>query len=118
MAALALADKVLIGLMILLTIGYVGINFTAELPRFLVGENLLLAVLYMGLAVALYYGRPWAAPATVLLAGFNAGRVSRSIITPEGEVGRLALEHVPLLTVILLVAVLALARTLRGCPSG
>lgn len=113
MAAAALLDKALLALMLLLTVGYVGINFTADLPRFLVGENLVLAVLYMALAVALYYDRPWAAPATVLLAGFNAGRVSRSIISPEGRVEELALAHLPLLALILLVALLALAKTLR-----
>lgn len=104
--------------MILLAIGYIGINFAAELPKFLVGENLLLAILYLGLAVATYYERTWAAPATMLLAGFNAGRVSRSIITPEGDVGDLALEHLPLLALILLVGVLAFLKSLRACPSG
>jgi len=111
---LALADKVLVGVLVLLTVGYVAINFFADLPRFLVAENLLLAVVYGVLAYGVATGKPWAYPFTVFVASFNAGRVSRSIVGPRGEIGELAIAHLPLFAIIMLAALLALARLLRG----
>jgi len=94
--------------MLLLIIGYIVINFMADLPRFLIGENVLLAVTY---SILLYlinknYNNVWYF-LTSVIAAFNAGRVSRSIVTPRGEKGELALEHVPLLTIILLILFLS-----------
>ena len=103
------------GFLVLLVIGYIVINFVADLPRFLVGENLLLAVVYLILAVLVYTrGGAWYYALSVV-ASFNAGRVSRSIVTPEGELADLAKEHVPLLALILLIAVLAFYLGLGVC---
>ncbi len=101
------AATLLKALTLLLIVGYVGINFAADLPRFLVAENLLLAAAYAaGLYGVTHYGKP-AFAYLALLAGFNAGRVSRSIVGPRGELGDLALEHVPLLLLILAVGVVS-----------
>ncbi len=91
----------------LLIVGYLGINFTADLPRFLIGENIFYVVLYTISLVAIYKQFDWAQAYTILVAGFNAGRVSRSIISPRGEVGELAVQHIPLLSLIIIVALLA-----------
>jgi len=112
MNAVSWALTVLLGLLIT---GYVGINFAAELPAFLVAENIVLALTYAVLLAAHLKGFRAAYPILTLVAGFNAGRVSRSIITPRGELGELAVEHVPLLALVLTAAVLALAKTLRLC---
>ncbi|MEB3846746.1 MAG: hypothetical protein GSR74_02075 [Desulfurococcales archaeon] len=102
-------------LLTILIIGYITINFTADLPRFLVGENLLLAGVYLILAILVYTrGGAWYY-ALSTVASFNAGRVSRSIVTPEGEFAELAKEHVPLLSLILLVAVLAFYLGIGAC---
>ncbi|WP_201783071.1 hypothetical protein [Pyrodictium occultum] len=106
-------DKVLTGLIVLLIIGYVGINLVAPLPRFLVGENIVLAVAYAAGLAWLLRGSRATYPYLVALAGFNAGRVSRSVVEPTGAPGRLAAQHVPLLLVVLLVALLALYQDLR-----
>lgn len=102
-------DLALTVLIALLVLGYVGINFMAELPRFLVAENLALAAAY-ALALALHL-RGGGYLYTASLAWFNAGRVSRSIVSPTGEAGSLALEHVPLLA---LIAAVALTATLKA----
>ncbi len=102
------------GGLILLIIGYIGINFTGELPKFLIGENILYAILYSILLIELLKNTPYVQPVLLLVASFNAGRVSRSIISPRGEIGELAIEHIPLLTLILIVAFSALAIVLRG----
>ncbi|MEB3789002.1 MAG: hypothetical protein GSR72_03820 [Desulfurococcales archaeon] len=91
----------------LLIVGYLGINFTADLPRFLIGENIFYVVLYTISFVAIYKQFDWAQAYTILVAGFNAGRVSRSIISPRGEVGELAVQRIPLLSLIIIVALLA-----------
>jgi len=102
-------------LLAILIVGYIVINFTADLPRFLVGENLLLAGAYILLAVLVYTrGGAWYY-ALSAIASFNAGRVSRSIVTPEGELAELAKEHVPLLLLILIVSVLAFYLGLVEC---
>lgn len=98
-------DALLAILIILLVVGYIGINFIAELERFLIAENIALAILY---AISLWLhleGQGYIYTAS--LAWFNAGRVSRSIIEPTGEFGELAKEHVPLLALIVLVALMA-----------
>ena len=102
-------------LLAILIIGYITINFTADLPRFLIGENLLLAGVYILLAILVYTrGGAWYY-ALSAIASFNAGRVSRSIVTPEGELAELAKEHVPLLLLILIVSVLAFYLGLAEC---
>ncbi len=111
---LPLADKVLLALTAVLIAGYIGINFAADLPRFLIGENLVLAAAYAVSAYALASGKPWAHPLLLFVSAFNAGRVSRSVVTPRGELGELAVEHIPLLAVILAVSLLSLYRLVRG----
>lgn len=111
-------DKLLRALVALLIIAYLGINLVAPLSRFLVVENLVLAATYTGALIGLLKKMRKASVYLVLLAGFNAGRVSRSIVSPTGELGRLAAEHVPLLALILLVALLALRETLHAMEQG
>ncbi|MCE4609195.1 MAG: hypothetical protein F7C36_02290 [Desulfurococcales archaeon] len=100
-------------LIALLIVGYLGINFTADLPRFLIGENIFYVVLYTIALIAIYKQFDWAQAYTILVTGFNAGRVSRSIISPRGEVGELAVQHIPLLSLIIIVALLALYLEIR-----
>jgi len=95
-------------LIALLIIGYISINFIADLPKFLIGENLTYTVLYSIALIALYKQYDWAQIYTILVAGFNAGRVSRSIISPRGEVEELAKEHIPLFLLVLLIALISL----------
>ncbi len=103
------------GLTLLLVAGHIGILFGAELPRFLVYENIVLAALYsVGLAAA-WRGQAWGYTLVAVVALFSAGRVSRSIVGSRGEVGELAVQHVPLLLLDLAVGLLALALRLRLC---
>ncbi|HIQ24268.1 MAG TPA: hypothetical protein EYH50_04385 [Pyrodictium delaneyi] len=108
-----ITDRLLKIFVALLALSYLGINLVAPLPRFLVAENLLLAAAYTAALTGLLKRREKTNVYLVLLAGFNAGRVSRSIVSPTGELGRLAAEHIPLLALILLVALLALRKTLH-----
>jgi len=103
----------IIALSALLAAGYLAINLVAPLPAFLIGENIVLASSYGAAALILYRGDCRVLPWLLFLSAFNAGRVSRSIITPTGELGVLAVEHVPLLTGILLVSALTLVAVLR-----
>ena len=103
----------LLALTILLVAGYIGVDLMLPLPAFLYYENIAYAVCYAVLGYAFARGRR-VEPLYVLLAGFNAGRVSRTVVTPEGSLGPLALQHVPLLAIVLAVAVLALLLIYRG----
>jgi len=94
-------------LMALLVIGYVGINFVAPIPPGLIAQNLAWAIIYLALLAAVMRGLRWAYLATALIAAFNAGRVSRSVWTPTLQLEPLALQHVPLLAVLLLVSLLS-----------
>ncbi len=102
----------------ILVISYIAINFAADLPRFLIGENLLLALLYTILTLEAHNCNPASQPLLVFLAAFNAGRVSRSIISPRGEPGELAIQHIPLLLMILAVAIPALLLSIRLATRG
>lgn len=85
-----------------LAIGLVG------LPPALIAENLLLAVAYMGLVAAM--ARRWGKAALsvyLFTVSFEAGRVSRSVMTPAG-LAPLWMQHLPLLAYLLLLAALAL----------
>jgi formate/nitrite transporter FocA (FNT family) len=105
------AGKALTLLLALLVASYVGINLMGGLPAFLVGENLALAAGYaLGLALHL---RGRGHLYTASLAWFNAGRVSRSIVSPAGELGSLALQHLPLLALLVLVGVLSTLEAAR-----
>lgn len=91
-------------LLLILIAGYIGINFFADLPLFLVGENLVYAALY-ALGFLKLNKRP-VIIFLVVLSAFNAGRVSRSVLEPSGELAPIAMGHLPLL--ILIVAVMVL----------
>lgn len=98
-------------LMGLLVVAYIGINFVADLPAFLIAENLFYAAIYaIGLVFA---GRPHVLDAVALIAAFNAGRVSRSVITPEGRLYSdrppVVASHATLAALVFLAAVLSLA---------
>ena len=110
MDRLLIVEVTLIGLLI---VSYLGINLVADLPRFLIGENITLALLYALTLYLILRGHSLGQPLALFIAAFNAGRVSRSIISPRGEVGELALQHIPLLVLILAVALLALASLAR-----
>ncbi|MFO7967426.1 MAG: hypothetical protein R6U44_07485 [Archaeoglobaceae archaeon] len=91
-------------LLLILIAGYIGINFFADLPLFLVGENLVYAALYaLGF---LKLNKRLVIIFLVVLSAFNAGRVSRSVLEPSGELAPIAMGHLPLL--ILIVAVMVL----------
>jgi hypothetical protein len=93
-------------LTLLLALGHVGINFGADLPRFLVAENLVLAAIYLAGVAGLLRGSRVAALVAGLVAVYSAGRVSRSIVSPEGQLGELWLQHIPLLALDLAVGLL------------
>jgi len=100
-------EKILAVLLLLLAVGYLGINLVG-LPPLLVAENVVLAVVY-GAFAWLVMRRPSRGvhAALLLVAAFNAGRVSRTLWSPVGGFGGLAVEHVPLFIYLLVVAVLA-----------
>jgi len=98
----------------LLVLGYIAINIAADLPKFLIAENLVLATLYTLAAALIATSHRAGQPLTLFISAFNAGRVSRSIVTPRGEIEELALQHVPLLALILVVSIIALAILARG----
>jgi hypothetical protein len=99
---------------ILAIIGFVTINFIAELPGFLVAENLTYAVLFT-LSLVFSDGKGGQL-LSLLLSMFAAGRVSRSIISPDGKVMDLAAEHIPLEVHLLFIGILSwiLLATPRG----
>lgn len=100
-------------LLLLLAVGYVGINFVG-LPPLLVAENLALAATYAALGAALLRGGDKKLLGVILLiASFNAGRVSRSIWSPVAGFGGLAVEHIPLLLYLVAVSILALISLIR-----
>ncbi len=98
-------------LLLILIAGYIGINFFADLPMFLVGENLAYAALY-ALGLLSLNKRP-VVSLLIVLSAFNAGRVSRSVIEPSGELAPIAMGHLPLLILILVVLGLLVRRVFR-----
>lgn len=94
---------------VLLVVGYIGVDMVLPLPVFLVAENLFWAVVYAAPLAMLATRGEKMGPLLwlVVVSAANLGRVSRSIITPYGTPGPLALEHIPLATVIALVLALS-----------
>jgi len=91
-------------------LGYVAFDLYSilggpPLPLFIVLENLFYAAFY--LAGAALYSDPRARLAVALMAAFNAGRVSRSVVTAVGTLGGLALQHLPLLLGLIVLAVVS-----------
>ena len=105
-----------VALIIVLIAAYIAINVFADLPRFLVAENIALALAYAASLVLILRGNSAGQPLTLFVSAFNAGRVSRSIVSPRGEIQELAVQHIPLLALILLVSIIALViLASRGC---
>ncbi|MCE4603376.1 MAG: hypothetical protein F7B20_00205 [Aeropyrum sp.] len=104
------------GLALLIAAGFIVFNIRSvisgpQLPLFIILENTAYSLL---LAIpAAVYKRP-ISPAFLLLASaFMAGRVSRSVVTPTGELAALAIAHAPLLASLMLIALLGFATLLR-----
>ena len=102
-------DYGLLGVLAILIAGHIGILFSADLNRFLVAENIVLATLYIIGAIGVTKGLRWSYALIAVVALFSAGRVSRSIVGSEGEIGELAVQHIPLLALDLAAGLLALA---------
>ena len=102
--------KTLRYLLTLLVIGYIVINFIAKLPLFLIGENIAYATIYAVFLIYMekkgYEKQTLSLLATIL--GFNVGRVSRSIISPKGQIEYLALQHIPLIGYLIIVLAAAI----------
>ncbi|NPA84600.1 MAG: hypothetical protein GXO07_01175 [Crenarchaeota archaeon] len=99
-------------------LAFVGIDLAGasgalgEFPPFLFFENLVYALAALGLAYGLLKGKDvWGL--VVLYGAFLAGRVSRSVITPFGTFPELAAEHVPLVGMSLLLALVGLYQCYR-----
>ena len=103
-------DYALLGLLGILIAGHIGILFATELEKFLVAENIALATLYIIGAIGIAKGYTWGYELTAILALFSAGRVSRSIVGARGEVGELAIQHIPLLVLDLAAGIIAVIR--------
>ena len=100
--------RILLVLSGLAVLAYVGVNFVAPLPRFLVFENIVMAVLTGATAYMAAYKRDTAyLPVLSLIAGFGAGRMSRSVIQPDGSLAPLARDHAGMLLLLLAIAVLS-----------
>lgn len=78
----------------LTAMGYIIITIFLPIPIFIKYENILYAMLYLTLT---YVAIRWSKVPLLALIFFNIGRISRSIITSYGEIGRMAREHTPLL---------------------
>ena len=95
-------------LLALLVLGYLGINVVAPIPRPIVVENIVFALLYAALLWGVHRGSRKALLALMVVGAFNAGRVSNSVWDPLTGVAPLALQHLPLLIVILAATLLPL----------
>ena len=107
--------KVLSGLLLLLAFAYIAVNFVG-LPPPLIAENLAYAASYAAIALLLLRraGR-WLLAILLLIVSFNAGRVSEIVWSPTaGLLGALALQHVPLLLYLLLIAGLTVVAIKRS----
>ena len=101
-----LLGKAWLALTLLLVAGHVGIIFATELPGFLVAENLVLAAVYLAGVAGLLRGQAGLVLVAGVVALYSAGRVSRSIVSPAGQLGELWLQHIPLLLLDLAVGLL------------
>lgn len=103
--------KILLVLTIAVYLGFTIVSYRS-LPVFIVFENIVWAILYALSLLALHYlNIAWP---TLAIASFNAGRVSHALVTSTGEIGRLALEHTPLFTLLLVLVILSAYLTSRG----
>ncbi len=104
-------QTILLAINVLLILGFIGIDVAhlagviKEFPTILFWENVLYAFAFGTLTAMMALGYnvfPW----MTLLAAFVAGRVSRSVLSPYGF-ERLAMQHVPLLALLLIDAILS-----------
>jgi len=94
----------LIILLMLLSIGYLGIQLFIEIPTFIVLQNLIYGALYI---IFTYFVIRDTKNKNIyifliIVASFNAGRLSRSIITPVGTLDVEARNHLPLFLLLLI----------------
>ncbi|MCC6060595.1 MAG: hypothetical protein LM578_03585 [Desulfurococcaceae archaeon] len=105
--------KALVVLTIAVYIGFTVASYRS-LPQFIVFENIGWVLLYtLCLLVLVYREEPLP---LLAVASFNAGRVSNAIVTSTGDIGRLAIQHLPLLLLLLTLAILAAYTGLRRGP--
>ncbi len=84
----------------------------APIPGFILAENLVYAAVF-GIA-ALKGGDPRVLMAASIVAAFNAGRVSRSVLTATGTLAPLAYQHAPLLIWLVLLSLALLWASAAG----
>ena len=102
----------IVGLAFLLAMAYLGVDSMFLLSgtgvTFLVTENIFWMLLYL-LSAYLHYKWSKFRAVSILVAGANAGRVSRSVVDPYGNLGTAMLPvHASLLIVIMLFGLLVL----------
>jgi hypothetical protein len=120
---LGLLNWLCVGLSSLLVAGYLGVDayFLATSPQvtFLVGENVFWLVLY-AISAYLCFRRSRYRALVLLIAGANAGRISRTIVDPYGQIGTAMIStHLSLLFLIIVLGLLILWSLLverRGIP--
>ncbi len=93
-------------LTILLVLIYGAANILLNIPTFLKVENFLYILLYPALTY-LYLKKNLSGP-LIALAFFNAGRISRTIVTPEGNLHDMAFNHIPVFALLLMLGFLAI----------
>ncbi len=96
------------GLTIILIAVYGAAIFFLNIPLFLKLENFLYIILYP-LFTYLHLKKNVSGP-LVALAFFNAGRISRTILTPDGRFHEMAFNHAPVFVLLVMLGVLALLR--------
>ncbi len=95
-----LTRLLIFGIAIILIIGFLFINFITSLPLFLVCENLIIASL-LTIGLILYFKKFRISSYILLITSLiYSGRISRSVISPEGNLQPLWEPH--LIVVILL----------------
>ncbi len=115
-------ERLLAGLLTLLILGHAGIDLAVYtgvihspgFTGFLYAENICFIAAYAAALYGLMRGRRWGPGVAAVVGLFGAGRVSRSIVSPSGAIGYLAVQHVPLLLLDLAVGLLGLV-LLAGC---
>ncbi len=98
------------GLSITLVLIYGAANVILNIPTFLRMENLLYMLLYPFFTY-LHTSRSISGP-LIALAFFNAGRISRTLITPEGQLHEVAFSHVPVFALAILIGFMAMLKKL------
>ncbi len=99
---------------LILLIGFIAINLVAQLPSFLVAENLLVA---LTIAIGLLFTRikPALGLSTlVFISIFYAGRISRSVITSSGSLAPMWDAHAPVALLLAVLGLLSLIVLIRG----